>query len=124
MNGNSIVLDTNIVLYLLSGDEVITNLLFNKKLYVSFITQLELLGYSNITLAEQQEIRGFLAECIIIDINDQIKEAVIVLKQKYRLKLPDGIILGTSIYLGLPVISADGGFKRVEEAEVVYYERS
>ncbi len=112
------------MLYLLSGDETISNLLFNKKLYVSFITQLELLGYSNITVPEQQEIRGFLVECVIIDINEQIKEAVIALKHKYRLKLPDGIILGTSIYLGLPVISADSDFKRIEEAEVVFYERS
>jgi hypothetical protein len=89
-----------------------------------FITQLELLGYSNITVSEQQEIRRFLAECIIIDINEQIKEAVIALKQKYKLKLPDGIILGTSIYLALPVISAYSNFKKMEEAEVVFYERS
>ena len=53
-----------------------------------------------------------------------MKEAVIALKQKHKLKLPDGIILGTSIYLGLPVISADSDFKKMEEAEVVFYERS
>ena len=28
MNGNSVLLDTNIVLYLLSGDEVLSNLLY------------------------------------------------------------------------------------------------
>ena len=70
MNGNSILLDTNIVLYLLSGDQVLSDLLLYKKLYVSFITQLELLGFSEISTAHQNEIKKFLEDCIIIDINN------------------------------------------------------
>lgn len=31
MSGNSVLLDTNIVLYLLSGDKVLADLLFDKK---------------------------------------------------------------------------------------------
>ena len=124
MSGNSILLDTNIVLYLLSGDEVLSDSLFNRKLYVSFITQLELLGYKNISAKEQQNIHRFLDDCIIIDINQQIKETVIMLKQKHKLKLPDSIILATSIYLGLPMMSADSDFSGIEEAAVIYYERA
>jgi len=59
MNGNSILLDTNIVLYLLSGDEVLAELLHHKKLHVSFVTELELLGYQNITGQEQEEVKRF-----------------------------------------------------------------
>lgn len=44
MNGNSILLDTNIVLYLLNGEETLIPLLEEKNLFLSFITQLELLG--------------------------------------------------------------------------------
>ncbi len=69
MNGNSVLLDTNIVLYLLSGDEVLSSLLYNRKLYISFISQLELLGYKDITVQDRDEIHTFLDECIFIDIN-------------------------------------------------------
>ena len=123
MNGNSVLLDTNIVLYLLSGDEVLSNLLYNRKLYISFISQLELLGYKDITVQERNEIRTFLDDCIIIDINTQIKEEVIKISQSARIKLPDSIILATSQYLNVPVISSDSDFGRVEEANVIYYEK-
>ena len=69
MNGNSVLLDTNIILYLLSGDEVLSSLLYNRKLYISFISQLELLGYKDITVQDRDEIHTFLDECIFIDIN-------------------------------------------------------
>ena len=91
MNGNSVLIDTNIALYLLSGDEVLSDLLHNRKLYVSFVTQLELLGYQDITEQELREVRYFLEECIIIDINNQIKEEVVKIKQSRKIKLPDSI---------------------------------
>ena len=47
MNGNNILLDTNIVLYLLNGEETLIPLLEEKNLFLSFITQLELLGNRN-----------------------------------------------------------------------------
>ena len=124
MNGNSLLLDTNIVFYLLSGDHTLADLLFNKKLYISFITQLELLGFPDITDPEKLKIAAFLEDCIIVDINNQIKEEVISIKQSKRIKLPDGIILATSIYLGVPLITADSGFNKFEEADIVYYEKS
>ncbi|MGD1957980.1 MAG: type II toxin-antitoxin system VapC family toxin [Fulvivirga sp.] len=123
MNGNSVLLDTNIVLYLLSGDEVLSNLLYNRKLYLSFVTQLELLGYQGITKQEEQEVKRFLEDCIIIDINNQIKEEVINIKQSRKIKLPDSIILATSKYLNIPVISADSDFGKAEEVNVIYYEK-
>ena len=100
-----------------------SNLLYNRKLYISFISQLELLGYKDITVQERNEIRTFLDDCIIIDINTQIKEEVIKIRQSARIKLPDSIILATSQYLNVPVISSDSDFGRVEEANVIYYEK-
>lgn len=123
MNGNSVLLDTNIILYLLSGDKGLSDLLYNKKLYVSFITQLELLSYHGINSAEKREIENFLEVCIIIDINNRIKQSVIEIRQVGRIKLPDSIILATSKYLGVPVISSDSDFKKFETADVIIYEK-
>lgn len=123
MNGNSVLLDTNIVLYFLNGEQTLVPLLEEKQLYVSFITQLETLGYKGINEKEQTKIRGFLSECIIIDINQVIKDFTIRLKQKYTLKLPDSIIVATSFYLNIPLISADSALKKIEELDLFHFER-
>ena len=90
---------------------------------MSFVTQLELLGYQDITEQELREVRYFLEECIIIDINNQIKEEVVKIKQSRKIKLPDSIILATSKYLNIPVISSDSDFSKVEEVNVIYYQK-
>ena len=118
MNGNSILLDTNIVLYLLSGDTTISNSLFNKKLYVSFITQLELLGYQEITLDEQDKLQTILNDCIIIDINQPIKVEVINLKRHYKIKLPDAIICATTILYAAILITNDIRLKNINELKL------
>jgi predicted nucleic acid-binding protein len=52
MNCNSLLLDTNIVLYLLNGEETLIPILEDKQLYLSFITQLELLSFPGIGKSE------------------------------------------------------------------------
>ncbi len=44
MNGSKLLLDTNIVLFLLGGDKILAQEVNSKNYYVSFITELELLG--------------------------------------------------------------------------------
>lgn len=122
MNGNSLVLDTNIVLYLLNGDTVLSALLYQKKLYISFISQLELLGFKGITLKQQNEISRFIQDCIVIDINEDIKKEVILLRKTSKLKLPDSIVLATARYLSLPLITSDIDFKSAEFTEIIIYE--
>jgi predicted nucleic acid-binding protein len=122
MNGNNILLDSNIVLYFLSGEQALMPLLEDKQIYVSFITQLETLGYKGITEKEMKKIKSFLSECIIIDVNPVIKDFTIELRKKYSLKLPDSIIIATSLYLNAPLLSADSAFKKVRELDLILYE--
>lgn len=53
MNGSSFIIDTNIVLYILNGNRELAEKLNNKNIYVSFITELELLGFKGIKEAEK-----------------------------------------------------------------------
>lgn len=78
MNGSNILLDSNIVLYLLNGEQTLIPLLEEKQLYISFITQLETLGFKGISEKESQKIKSFLNECVIIDINPVIKDFTIL----------------------------------------------
>lgn len=122
MNGNSVVLDTNIVLYLLNGDRVLSGMLYQKKLYISFISQLELFGFRGITTQQQIEISKFIQDCIVIDINEEIKNEVISLRKATKLKLPESIVLATARYLSLPLITSDADYKATGFPEIIIYE--
>jgi len=60
MSGNNILLDTNIVLYLLNGEDTLIPLLEDKNLFLSFVTQLELLGSRNINPGDTLKIKQFV----------------------------------------------------------------
>lgn len=123
MNGNSLFIDTNIAIYLLDGDISLAEILNQKRLYISFITQLELLGYPELSKEQEQKVELMLENSIIIDINSKIKREVIKIRNKYTVKLPDSIIAATAIYMGLPLISADKGFNKIEKLNLLLYEK-
>ena|SRR5690606_16513738 len=123
MNGNKLFLDTNIILYLLNGDETLAELLNQKQLYISVITELELLAYKNITVNEEKVIVEFLSQCKIININSKIKLETIRLRKLFNTKLPDSIIIATALYLDLPLITSDIEFRKVDELTLIHYEK-
>src|SRR5580658_7777136 len=114
MNGNKYLLDTNAVLYILDGDETLINFLFEKELYLSIISEMELLSYRDITDKEKQTVEEFLKEFIIINIDEKIKQNTIEVKKESGMKLPDSIIAATAISLKLPIITSDKHFKNVK----------
>jgi len=65
----------------------------------------------------------YCSQCTIIDITSGIKQYTINLRQIYQLKLPDSIIASTSIYLDIPLITADKGFNKVENLDLIYFDK-
>ena len=123
MNGNSVFLDTNIVLYLLSGDKTIADFLNDKTIFLSFVTELELLGYKKLSSEEQIKVENLLADTTIIDINSVIKKIVIELRKNHKIKLPDAIVAATSHYLNLPFMTSDKGLSKLTELNILLYEK-
>jgi predicted nucleic acid-binding protein len=123
MNGNNILLDTNTVLYFLSGDQTVADFIQEKKLFISIITELELLSYKNLTTKEIKVIRTFLKEIHIENISQKIKEESIKIRRSSNLKLPDCIIAATSISLQIPIFSADKDLKNIEGLDFIFYEK-
>ncbi len=121
MNGNSIVLDTNIVLYLLNGDDELTSILNNMQLFVSVITEIELLGYHGISVDDKNKIKYFLSECTLVPLNNEIKNISIDLKQTLKIKTPDAIVAATSIYNQIPLITSDKGFEKIQDLDLFLY---
>ncbi len=123
MNGNKLFLDTNIILYLLNGDKTLSELLHGKQFYLSFISQLELLGFPDITRKEIKIIEELLSQCVIIDIHSEIKSRAVKIRRDHKMRLPDCILIATALYLDLPLITADEEFKKVKELNLIYYQR-
>lgn len=121
MNGNNLLVDTNIVIYLLSGDKTVADLLDKKRIYISFITEIELLTFQKLNSTEKLIINKFISDCIVIGMNDEIKANTISIRVNNRLKIPDAIIAATSLYLKTPVVTADEQFKKVSDLEIIYY---
>jgi predicted nucleic acid-binding protein len=122
MNGNRILVDSNIILYLLKGNKYIADILQNRQIHLSFITELEILSYTKLLADEISIINDFLSSCIITDINDEIKSNTVYFRTKYNLNLPDAIIGATAEYLELPLITSDKHFQKVKELTILFIE--
>jgi hypothetical protein len=81
------------------------------------------LGSKNIIPSDVKNIKRFIGECTVIDITPGIKETAILIRKNYSLKLPDSIIMATSLWLNMPLITADKDFKKVENADLIFFKR-
>ncbi|UZO82087.1 type II toxin-antitoxin system VapC family toxin [Aquimarina sp. ERC-38] len=122
MSGNKLLLDTNIILYLLRGDTTLVNILEGKQVYISFVTELELYSFKELNAADRSKIDAILEACSIIDINAGVKAKTIEVRRLYKIKLPDSIIAGTALYFKMPLITADKDFEKIEELNLLNYE--
>jgi predicted nucleic acid-binding protein len=124
MSGKEILVDTNIILYLLDGSDTLVKILQGKDIYLSFITELELIGYKENTPKRDQQIAELLNDCSIISMNNLIKEKYTEIRKNHHLKLADAIIAATAIAFNMPIITADKQFKTVNRLKLIAYEHN
>jgi len=119
MSGIRIFCDTNPLVYLLDGNRDIAKLLDGKQLYLSVITELELFGKQNLSFQDNEIIESLLKGCFVVDINSEIKLIYRELKQNHIIKLPDAIVAATAIYLDMPLLTFDKGFKNISNLKLI-----
>ena len=122
MIGKEILVDTNIILYLLRGNDTLQDILQGKTIYISFITELGLIGFQKITVEEEQQVQALLDECVILPLTNEMKKVYVSLRKTYQLKLADAMIAATAISSGIPLITADKQFRKVTEINLIAYE--
>jgi hypothetical protein len=81
------------------------------------------LGNKNLNPQDIDEIKKFISECTVIDISQGIKDYTIIIRQNTNLKLPDCIILATSQWMNMPLITADQDFKKLKNADLIFFKR-
>ncbi|WP_414527379.1 type II toxin-antitoxin system VapC family toxin [Nodularia chucula] len=99
------LIDTNVVSYLLVGR--LAKPLPSGKYVISVITEMELLSYPNLNFKEEIQIRDLIEKITVISIESNIKELAITFRKKYKLKLPDAIILATAKSLNATLLTND-----------------
>ncbi len=113
MNGvNRVLADTNSLIYLDQGNTEVKSLMAGKDVFISFVTEIELLGYSGLTRQKQQELKTMIDEMYVIEMNNLQKQICIALRQKHKLKTPDAIIAAAAIEKNIPLITADKIFSK------------
>ena len=117
MNGIDYLADTNAILYILSGNECMKPFT-NSRLAVSDISFMELLSFPSISAQEEDTIRQLLKRCDILHIDEAVMELTIQLRRAYKIKLPDAIIAATAVSRGLPLLTADTGFFRIDNLQL------
>jgi predicted nucleic acid-binding protein len=119
MSGDRIVVDTSLIINLFNGIEEVQELITDRNLFVSVISEIEVLSFPNITTKDSVLLKSFLSECYIVDIEPAIKEITIDIRSKFKVKLPDAVIAATAIYFDLPLFTMDKGFKRITDLQAV-----
>jgi len=121
--GIRLVADTSALIHLLDGNAEAAGILQGSEVFVSFITEIELLSSKRNTAQLRMRKRALLADCTIIDVNVRLKELVVGLRTKHGLKLPDCIIAATAIHLDLPLVTSDHHFSRLKDEVALYWIR-
>jgi len=119
MSGDNIVIDSSLIINLFNGEEKILSLIEGRNLFVSVISEIEVLSFAGLKQQERQILRDFLDECFVVDLDPHIKDLTISIRSKSKMKLPDAIIAATAIYFDLPLFTMDKGFNRLENLNAV-----
>ncbi len=117
-----VVLDTNIIIdFLLGRDQA--KLLFNSykekttKMMISIITVIEIL-VGIFDPEKQKKVRLWLDSFHTVSVESDIVGVAVLLRQQFKLKVPDALIIATAKYHGGTLVTRDRDFSRIPG---VYY---
>ena len=113
MNGkppDRVVFDTNTLLGFLKkygGYFDVSALFPDSDLFISEITEIELLSFWNISAKEEADILRLLSDVVIIPVIPEIKRETITFRRVSRCKTPDAIIAATAIVLDAVLVTQE-----------------
>ncbi len=115
MNGNSALLDSNIIIYLSKREVPLSFLDQFDEHFISVITYMEVLGYQFRNPKEEEFIREMIEVFRILFIDQKVADMAIEIRRKCRIKLPDAIIAATAKALNLCLVTRNiHDFEKVE----------
>lgn len=120
MAADGLLVDTNVLIHHWNSDPRTTRRLDGALIHISFISEIEILGFHGYTAHERAKVTADLATIRIIDLDAGIKAAAIELCACFRMKTADALVAATAIRLGVPLLTEDKHFKRLKDELVVH----
>ena len=113
------LLDSNTIIYL-SKKLISVNDVFedDEEYAISVITYMEVLGYAFKSTEEENFIKELLSYLKIVYIDENIAKKVITIKQINKIKLPDAIIVATSMVNNATLITNDIKLKAIADLKI------
>ena len=95
-------LNTNAIIYYLDEDPAVVSVLDpllaqDIALFVSVVTELELLSYPRLTEEDMAEIAQLLASMVVFPLESRLAHLAAALRRQYRLKTPDSVVAATAL---------------------------
>ena len=122
MSGNKVLADTNTLIYFFNEHPKAIHALDGNEIFISIITEIELLSYPGLDDQSNMAIKDFLKDCSIVEVLPKIKDFTIDLKKIRRIKLPDAIIAATAQFLKIELITFDKGFVTIPNLDLILLE--
>ena len=117
-------LDTNVIIYHLHDDKSVRvfvdeQMLNSAPLYISVITETELLRFPTLSSSEETAIFDLLSILSIVSLDSRIARNAGMLGRMYNLKLADSVIAATALFTGTTLVTRNvRDFKRVPQLKV------
>ncbi len=116
---NNILVDTNLIILGIGGNIQVRELLEGRTLFISVITEMELLSIPLQNPSDERLLRDFISNCFLIELDAEIRRQAVLIRRKHRTKLPDAVIAASSIVKRLTLFTADKGFAKISGLSVV-----
>ncbi len=121
MNGNRIFLDTNAIVAILKGNTRLHSIIKDANwIGASVISQIEFLSFKDLSHEDRDLFIGFSERIDIIGLNKNdvdLINTIILLRDKYKIKLPDAIIAATSSLHGAILLTADKELLKIKQVK-------
>jgi predicted nucleic acid-binding protein len=124
MEQSQYLIDTNIVIDYLGKNlskkgMKFMNIVIDAIPNVSVVTKIEVLGF-NAPDEHYQMLTNFMNDATIFDLTDKIVDESILIRKKYKTKLPDAVIAATAIVYDLALITHNfNDFKNITNLNTI-----
>ncbi len=108
--GQRYLIDSNIIIYFVNNELPQKSLskisrVLRESFIVSTISNVETLGWYNITEKDQVKLAAFLSNATVIYIDKLIEQQAIEIRQQKKMKLGDPIIAATALVNNLTIVT-------------------
>jgi hypothetical protein len=110
---NNILVDTNLIILGIGGNRDVRELLEGRTLFISVITEIELLSIPFKSSSDERLIRDFISNCFLIELDAEVRNQTVLIRKRHKAKLPDAVIAASSIVKRLTLFTADKGFSKI-----------